>query len=153
MDTDLPFIDEHEVLVNACAQTVWGALASQFSGLGKSAFTAYLGVISAEPRGSSGKPLDVGATVPGFRVTDSIPAGRVALTGRHRFSRYRLVFDLTAHDGKTVVRARTYASFPGLLGTAYQGLVIKSGAHRIITRRLLGAVRSRAERSAAEANP
>lgn len=153
MDTDLPFIDEHQVLVNASAQTVWGALASQFTGQSKPAFTTYLRVISAEPRRSSGTPLDLDAAVRGFRVTDSTPTERVALTGRHRFSRYRLVFDLTARDGKTVVRARTYASFPGLLGTAYQGLVIKSGAHRMMTRRLLGTVRSRAERWAAEANP
>lgn len=153
MEADLPFIDEHQVLVNASTQAVWDALASQFSGSSKPALTAYLRAISAEPRRSSGKPLDFDATVPGFRVTDSTPAERVALTGRHRFSRYQLVFDLTARDGQTVVRARTYASFPGFLGAAYQRLVIKSGAHGLVTRRLLGAVRSRAERSAADANP
>lgn len=153
MDRDLPFIDEHLVFVNAPAQLVWGALASQFAGLSTSAFTAYLRVISAEPRRSSGKPFDLDATVPGFRVTDSEPVERVELTGRHRFSRYRLVFELTPRDRKTVIQARTYASFPGFLGTAYKGLVIKSGAHRKMTWRLLGTVRRRAERSVAEANP
>jgi hypothetical protein len=114
--------------------------------------TTYVRVIAAEPRGLSGQPFDLDATVPGFRVTDSIPGQRVELTGRHRFARYRLVFDLTARDGKTVLVARTYARFPGWHGAAYQGLVIKSGAHRRITRRLLNNVRGRAERRAAEAD-
>ncbi len=42
------------------------------------------------------------------------------------------------------VRARTYAAFPGVTGRAYRALVIGSGAHRIVTRRLLSRVASRA---------
>lgn len=143
---DLPFIDQHEVVVRASPQAVWDALAGQFSRSGTSVFDVYLRLISAEPRRASGTPLDLDAAAPGFRVTESIPAQRVALTGRHRFSRYRLVFELDAQDGGTVLRARTYADFPGLLGAAYDAVVIKSGAHRKITRRLLDSVRVRAER-------
>lgn len=110
---DLPFIDEHDVLVRASPQAVWAALAGQFSRSGRSVFDAYLRLISAEPRRASGKPLDLDAEAPGFLVTDSLPAQRVALTGRHRFSRYRLVFELIAQELGTVLRARTYAEFPG----------------------------------------
>lgn len=153
MDADLPSVDEHQVVVNAPPEAVWQALAGQFARPGKPGWNAYARAIRVEPHEPSGTMLDVGATVPGFRVTDSSPAAHVALTGRHRFSRYRLVFDLDANDDGTIVRARTYARFPGLTGRAYQTLVIKSGAHRRVTRRLLDAVRSRAESTAAGASP
>lgn len=150
--SELPFIDENGAIVSASAQTVWDALARQFMGLKKPAFGAYVRVISGQPHRATGQPLDLNATVPGFRVDVSMPPERVELTGSHRFSRYRLVFALTKKGGETVLSARTYASFPGLLGFAYQGLVIRSGAHRMMTRRLLVSVRNRAERWEAGAN-
>lgn len=145
MDDALPFIDEHQVVVNAPIHTVWEALESRITGIAKSPLAAYVRAISADPGSVSGRPLDAGATVPGFRVVDSVPPERVELAGRHRFSRYRLVFDLTPQDGSTLLRAQTYAVFPGVLGAAYQGLVIKSGAHRVMTRYLLAGVCRRAE--------
>ncbi|WP_157592243.1 hypothetical protein [Solirubrobacter soli] len=59
--------------------------------------------------------------------------GRLELRGRHRFARYALVFLI---DGGRV-RAQTYAAFPGVEGRAYRALVIGSGAHRVVTKRLL----------------
>lgn len=148
MNHVLPFVDEHQVVVNAPVQRVWDALESQFAGIAKSPFAAYARAISADPGSASGRPLDPGATVPGFEVICSVPPERIELAGRHRFSRYRLVFHLAPQDGKTLLRAQTYAVFPGVLGAAYEGLVIKSGAHRVMTRRLLAGVRRRAEANA-----
>ncbi|MBA2763741.1 MAG: hypothetical protein H0U42_03545, partial [Thermoleophilaceae bacterium] len=75
----------------------------------------------------------LGQTLPGFRVVEAAPERLLVLAGRHRFSRYRLTFVLD--EGR--LRARTHAAFPGLPGRLYRTMVIGSGAHRILTRRLL----------------
>ncbi|MBC7973361.1 MAG: hypothetical protein H7138_00125, partial [Myxococcales bacterium] len=72
-------------------------------------------------------------TVPGFRVVEAESGRRLALRGRHRFSRYALTFVL---DGDRL-RAQTHAAFPGVRGWLYHTAVIKSGFHRLATRRLL----------------
>ena len=70
---------------------------------------------------------------------------RLELRGRHRFSTYTLIIEVDDLDGDASrVRSRTYAAFPGVTGRAYRALVIRSGAHRIVTRRLLSRVASRA---------
>jgi len=79
-------------------------------------------------------------------VADAVPERRVSLVGRHRFSRYALVFTLAEQPTGTTLAALTYAEFPGLRGTVYRGLVIGSGAHRVLVRRLLRDVRRGAER-------
>ena len=71
--------------------------------------------------------------VPGFRVVAAEPGKRLELRGRHRFSNYALTFEL---DGNRV-RAQTHAEFPGVLGRMYRLAVITSGAHKLVTRRLL----------------
>ena len=50
------------------------------------------------------------------------------MAGRHRFSRYRLLFALAAdsRDGATRLSATTYAAFPGPHGAAYRFVVIGS---------------------------
>jgi hypothetical protein len=75
----------------------------------------------------------LGEAVPGFRVVAAEPGRRLALCGRHRFSNYALMFVL---DGDRL-RAQTRAAFPGFLGRLYRAAVIGSGAHRLVTRRLL----------------
>jgi hypothetical protein len=73
---------------------------------------------------------------------DRIPASRLALAGRHRFSRYRLTFELTDDgEGTTQLRARTYALFPGVGGQVYRVLIIGSRAHVVATRHMLRSVR------------
>jgi hypothetical protein len=79
----------------------------------------------------------------GFGVVSRVPRERVELRGRHRFSRYRLVFTLSG-SGPTTLRATTYAAFPGPHGAAYRLLVIRSRLHVVATRRMLEAVRGRA---------
>ena len=145
--SDLPFVDERRVLVTAPAAAVWRALAQQFAGPGRSATQAYAHLVAAEPRRASGRMFDHGASVPGFRVDEVEPEQCVRLVGRHRFSRYALVLTLDARPDGTLLRAGTYAVFPGLHGTVYRGLVIGSGGHGVIVDRMLRAVRRRAARS------
>lgn len=83
-----------------------------------------------------------GATLPGFEVADARAPELLALAGRHRFSRYRLVFELDeVEPGRTRVRASTWAAFPGLAGHAYRALVIGTRGHRLAVRRILGRIR------------
>jgi len=69
---------------------------------------------------------------------------RLALAGRHRFSRYRLIFELDdGAPGATVLRASTYAIFPGVHGWLYRAMVIGTRLHVLATRGILHAVRRR----------
>ena len=79
--------------------------------------------------------LDAGASVPGFRVAEVEPEQWVRLVGRHRFSRYALVLTLDARPDGTLLRAGTYAEFPGLHGGVYRAMVISSGGHGVIVDR------------------
>jgi hypothetical protein len=64
------------------------------------------------------------------------------MAGRHRFSRYALVFRLTeSANGQTTVAARSYAEFPGPHGRVYRALVIGPGAHVVATNQILRAIR------------
>jgi hypothetical protein len=141
--SDLPLVDEHATRVAAPAAAVWRALGTRLPGFaGNEAFAR---VLAAEPRRVSGNALEVGATLAGFAVAQAVPGRLLRLAGRHRFSRYALVLELAERDGETVLTARTNAVFPGLAGGLYRRLVIGSGAHRVLVRRLLRDVRRRAE--------
>lgn len=144
MDTG-PFVDEHEVRVAAPALVVWRALTARLSGDHIGRNVAVGRVLGTEPRRSSGTFPEKGAAVAGFKVTESVPGKLLELTGRHRFSQYRLVMTLAEQAGATVLTARTYARFPGALGAVYRLLVIGSGGHRFIARALLREVRRQAE--------
>lgn len=146
VDDDLPFIDEHRVLVAAPAPAVWHALTRQVFGTGALGTEALAHVLAAEPRRASGRHLGEGATRPWFAVTDAVPGRRLRLAGRHRFSRYAFILTLATQPDGTLLSARTDAAFPGLHGRLYRWLVIDSGAHRVLVGRLLRTVRRRAER-------
>jgi hypothetical protein len=142
----LPFVDEHRVAIAAPTAEVWRALVVRLRRFGGSEAVARL--LGADPGRAAGEPLDEGATVVGFAVAESIPEQRVRLVGRHRFSRYALELDLAVQPDGTTLSALTYAEFPGLRGALYRGLVIGSGAHRVLVRRLLRDVRRHAEQTA-----
>ena len=94
-------------------------------------WSALLRVVCRDP--------DDPATAPvGFALENAAPLERLALKGRHPFSVYKLVFDL-ADDGPqgTRLRASTWAAFPGVAGKLYHMLVIDSGGHRVVVRRML----------------
>ncbi|HSS75303.1 MAG TPA: hypothetical protein VLV54_01030 [Thermoanaerobaculia bacterium] len=71
----------------------------------------------------------------------------LALRGRHRFSRYELAFDVAPNPDGVTLSARTSAVFPGIAGRAYRALVIGSGGHQIIVRRMLEQIARSAERA------
>jgi hypothetical protein len=144
----LPYIDEHTIDIEADAIAVWPALtevvARSFSGTGSTLLARALGC--ADCAASQTDMLIAGSTMPGFRVIETIPGQRLALAGHHRFSRYSLGFRIREIDHRRVnLSAETRAAFPGLLGTGYRALVIGSGGHVIVVRRLLAAVKRRAQ--------
>ena len=129
----LPYIDEHAITVDADAATTWSAL---------------LRVLCRDPADPSTVPFGFVLDPDLYNAT---PPHRFALKGRHWFSVYKLVFvlsDATTGEGRqrTRVVAETWADFPGVKGSIYRGLVIGTGAHRIIVRAIL-------KRVAAEAHP
>lgn len=133
--TELPYIDEHAIRVAEPRDRVWTALnryvESSLAGAERSPLTKILGT---EPRG-------------GFEIAEAVPVERLALVGRHRFSRYRLVFELADADGGTQLRAQTYAVFPGIHGRAYRALVIGTRLHVVATNHLLRSVRRLSEQA------
>nr|WP_245835828.1 DUF2867 domain-containing protein [Mycobacterium rhizamassiliense] len=71
----------------------------------------------------------------GFVLDEARPPQRFALRGRHPFAVYRWVFELDEEsEGRTRVRATTWAAFPGPHGRIYRSLVIGTGGHAAVTR-------------------
>jgi hypothetical protein len=143
----LPPVDEHGAEIAADPDQVWEALAATLprilSTRRSSRFAKLLGDAFTE---TSGEPTVIGSTVPGFIVSRSIRPSVLALLGQHRFSRYALVFRIDElGTGRSRLRAETRAEFPGVKGRLYRTLVIGSRAHVLLVRRILRAVRRRAE--------
>ena len=128
------FIDEHRVAITAPRERVWEAVREYFAP-----------VIDQE----EGGPLDrllfrALKTEPrtGFTLTREEPGLRLELEGRHRFSRYRFIFELRDADGgATELAALTFADFPGVKGRAYKALVIGSRGHAVAVRGMLRSIR------------
>ena len=148
----LPYVDEHAAKVAADREATWEALLrvveGTVSGGAASRFARLLGCADTQAGGP--RPLAAGSTVPGFHVATAEAPAELHLAGRHRFSRYALIFrvDPLAPD-RSRVRAETRAEFPGLKGAAYRTLVIGTRGHVVVTRRILSAVKRRAERAPA----
>lgn len=145
----LPFIDEHSRLVDASPDETWRSLVrvatGAFSNGQTSTVSKLLGCEETETTGVRGAE---GSTIPGFLVSRSDPPRELALTGRHRFSRYALTFRIEPEgSGRSRVTAETRAVFPGLFGAAYRTAVIGTRGHVLVTNRLLGSIASGAERA------
>ncbi|WP_037361168.1 DUF2867 domain-containing protein [Amycolatopsis orientalis] len=138
-EQQLPFLDEHRVVVPADAETAWRAVnqvVERFSGALATGYAWAVG--AADWRASGPRPLAEGSTVPGFRIAAAEPPRLLVLAGRHRFSEYRLTFRIEPQaEGKTRIRAESRARFPGILGTAYRMVVIGTGGHVLGMRRML----------------
>jgi hypothetical protein len=144
----LPHIDEHAVVVDADLDTTWSACQRVVDGsFGSVGRTARL--LGCEDTTASGpRPLAQGSTLPGFHIETADPGQTLALAGKHRFSDYALIFRLEGTaGGPTTVRAETRAKFPGVKGGIYKTLVIRTRGHVLVTRRLLTAMKLRAERT------
>jgi hypothetical protein len=114
------------------------ALRADLGGIAPAPLTRLLGLTPAQSRGQRSGALQPGDALPGFAVAEADAPQRLALRGRHRFSRYALTFELDpAGETGCTLRARTWAEFPGLAGRVYRALVIGSGGHRLVVRRLL----------------
>jgi hypothetical protein len=146
----LPHVDEHATVIEADLDATWDALMRTVDRSFASAPTArgarVLGCADVAPAGP--RPLAPGSAIPGFHVGTADRPRELALLGRHRFSAYTLIFRLDdLGDGKARLRAETRAEFPGVKGRLYRAMVIGTRVHVVVTRRLLGAVKHRAEGS------
>ena len=123
------FVDEHRTTIDAPRDRVWTALRRYADSMGIGRRNPLAWLLGTVPRS-------------GFEIALEVPAVRLGLTGRHRFSRYQLVFELTdAGNGETQVSARTYADFPGPHGRVYRALVLGSRAHVVAVRAMLRSIR------------
>ena len=129
-DAEPPYVDEHRITIATSRDLVWIALRryadSSLSSTENHPLARLLGTDPAS----------------GFAVAYVVPNQQLTLAGRHRFARYKLVFELAdAAAGETLLTARTYAAFPGLLGRIYRALVIGTRGHVVAVRRMLRSVR------------
>jgi hypothetical protein len=152
---DLPFVDEHATEVAAPPEAAWDAVretaSRSFGGRETELVARLLGCTETHAHGD---PAEPGSTIAGFRIARADAPVELALEGEHRFSRYALIFHLEALPGeRSRVRAETRAAFPGPHGRAYRALVIGTGGHALVVRRLLRAVAARAERPRSQAGP
>lgn len=128
----LSYIDEHAIRIDAPRHRVWESLRGYVDAFLRSTEHSPLGaLLGTRPRA-------------GFAIEGVEPGQRMSLAGRHRFSRYELVFELAdARDGGTQLRAQTYADFPGLRGRLYRALVIGTRGHVVATNHILRSVKRR----------
>jgi hypothetical protein len=130
----LPFVDGHRIQVGAAPERTWEAVRQLVGRLGRSAPATFVALWHLEPPS-------------GFAVAEETAPVRLVLRGRHRFSRYELAFAVAPAGGGTAVSARTSAVFPGIAGRAYRAIVVGSGGHRIVVRRMLARIARAAERA------
>jgi hypothetical protein len=145
----LPKIDEHEIQVGVSPDEAWTALVRTFSGLTTHAgWRVIAKALRCQPGDSSGDPDAVGASLPGFRVTRSVPSRQWSLEGRHLFSRYSLTFRIAPLGAdRSQISAESSAVFPGPQGRTYRALVIGTGGHVVGVRNILRRVKIEAERT------
>jgi hypothetical protein len=142
----LPYVDEHAIGVGASESETWEALVTVLPKVFETGPAGRLGkLVGVEHPRSGGHFGEIGSTVPGFIVARAVEPSVLALLGAHRFSRYALVFRIERAGDGTRLRAETRAEFPGVQGRVYRALVIGTRGHVLVVRRILAAVKRRAE--------
>jgi hypothetical protein len=133
---DLPYIDEHAITIAVPRDLVWTALRRYAAtSIGFPGGNPLARVLGTAPRS-------------GFEVAEAVPPDKLTLAGRHRFSRYALAFELhDTADDSTVLRATTYAEFPGSRGQIYRLLVIGTRVHVLATSHMLRTVQRLSSRA------
>jgi len=127
----LPLLDEHCATLRAGHWSVWQAVRQYACGLAQSDHVVLGRLLGTEPRS-------------GFELADEVEGERLALTGRHRFARYRLVFELDAQPGNaTRLAVLSFAAFPRARGRLYRALVIGTGGHVLAVRHMLRTIQRR----------
>jgi hypothetical protein len=124
----LPFVDEHGITFERSPEEVWEQLERTAPS------TGFRVTESTAPVTESTAPVTESAAP----VTKSTGPAKLVLEGRHPFSRYALVFLIEPRaEGGTRAVAQTWAAFPGAAGRVYRALVIGSGIHAVLVRRML----------------
>ena len=147
-DALLPFVDAWSVDIDAPASVVWDAVLASApgtqAGLTRRALAALLGADPAASNGLASHAL--GAERPGFAVCEVVPPVTYALTGRHRFAVYQLVFRIDKRGpGRSRLTAETFATFPGTAGRLYRMLLMDAKLHALVMWFMVRRVRRRAE--------
>jgi hypothetical protein len=144
---DLPRIDEHAVRVAGGPDAAWDAVVRTLgAAFGRSSSRRIARVLGCDPAGTeSWERPGVGSAVPGFRIVTADRPRLLVVAGRHRFSRYGIVFRFEPDGAGTRCRAESRAAFPGVAGLAYRTGVISTGGHVLAVRSLLHRVRAAAE--------
>ena len=128
----LPLLDEHSATLQASQSAVWRAVRQYACGLGESDHVVLGRVLGTEPKS-------------GFELAEEVEGERLALTGRHRFARYRLVFELEAETSNvTKLSVLSFATFPGARGRLYRGLLMGTGGHVLAVRHMLRTIQRQA---------
>lgn len=149
--TLLPFVDAWSIDIGAPPRAVWEAVLACVPGPRSGmALQAFAWVWGADPAGSNGLASHVlGAERPGFAVCEVVPLATYALTGRHRFARYQLVFRIDQlGPGFSRLTAETFATFPGRAGRLYRMLLMDAKFHALMMWLMLRRIRRRAETAA-----
>jgi hypothetical protein len=138
---ELPYIDEHSLVIDSDREHTWVALERMLDSAGPTRFARLLG---CSDRVASGlRPFGPGSTVPGFHVVAAERPAELRLAGRHRYSEYSLVFRLDeVRPGSTRLTAETRARFPGFLGALYKFALMRVGLHAFATKRMLAKVKT-----------
>jgi hypothetical protein len=151
----LPFVDEHSITLDRPPEQVWDALQrtapstgfhvtestapSKLVLEGRHPFSRYALVFLIEPReGDGSRTGDGGGARVGAGGGAQVRAGggaRVRAGGGTRVGPGGGRPD--GHDGGSRARAQTWAAFPGPHGRVYRALVIGSGIHAVLVRRML----------------
>jgi hypothetical protein len=152
----LPYVDEHSIEVDSPPGQTWNALLvvaeRSFAGGAAPRFARLVGCEDTAAAGP--RPLAVGSVIPGFHVEVAEPGRELALLGSHHFSNYALTVRLDdLGGGRTRLCAETRAEFSRFKGGVYRALVIGTRMHVLVTRRLIAAVKARAERDAGRGAP
>jgi hypothetical protein len=131
----LPFIDEHSVIADAAPEEVWDSVNAAFRRPLTGLTRRYAALVGARDGQA-------------FVVDTAERPVLLGLVGEHRFSRYALTFTFEAlGPDRTRLTARTNAVFPGAAGQLYKTAVIRTRAHRVLTRGLIRRLASRATTS------
>jgi len=121
----LPLLDRHSATLQASQSAVWKAVRQYACGLTQSDHVLLARVLGTEPKS-------------GFELAEQVEGKCLALTGRHRFARYRLVFELDAEPSNaTKLSVLSFAAFPGACGRLYRGLLMGTGGHVLAVRHML----------------
>jgi hypothetical protein len=145
--SQLPYLDEHATAIAADVDDVWPVRVETLdranSRAGMASYTRTVGC--ADCTASGPRPLAEDSTIP-FRVVAAVPASELVLEGHHRFSSYALTFRIEqVTAGRSRLRRRSRAAFPGLACGVYRLLVIGTGGHVAVVRHLLSVIKRRSE--------